>query len=422
MVSDTHRYPASAVVQRVFLGSAPAYVCVGCRLPFLRPNADAELWRRAVRCGVISDAESVDFYQNTPTRRCYSSEEDRDANGAALRACLDCFNATERTASTKRFGHNCRSLQHSQVSTDKPATARPGPACLLYLWGINEAEGQRRLSPIERKKVCSACKSLAERFSRNAAPFPTPPHGPPRVASVSAPPVIGEAAAAFSSTPLPAAGATPLAISAVIAFSIKPDSDTVPELFSAFLRRTGGTELAERFPNGVTRVYRRVVTTRKSVVRPRQERRRWAMAVASVRRLFPSIDADALASTMRVVCGVARATGGVAVAPYHRPSERQQVEFKVANRISGVTWTRVRVFLGGAASGLASREVLRRASDLAAAEDRNRVTTTADAAFLVSPRGAVQALLDDIVSSQNFLECPVSDGVSSTPARDCASG
>jgi len=146
------------------------------------------------------------------------------------------------------------------------------------------------------------------------------------------------------------------------------------------------------------------------------------MAVATVRRLFPSIDADALASTMRVVYGVARATGGVAVAPYHRLSERQQLEFKVANRISGVTWTRVRAFLGGAASGLASREVLRRASDLAAAEDHNRVTTTADGAFLFSPRGAVKALMDEIVSSQHFLECPVSDGVSSTPARDCASG
>jgi len=87
-----------------------------------------------------------------------------------------------------------------------------------------------------------------------------------------------------------------------------------------------------------------------------------------------------------------------------------------------VTWTRVRAFLGGAASVLASREVLRRASDLAASEDRNRVTTMADGAFLVISRAAVQALLDDIVSSQHFLECPVSDGVSSAPARDCASG
>jgi len=98
-----------------------------------------ELWRRAVCCGVISDAESVEFCKSTPTRRCYSSEEDRDANGVALRTCLDCFNATGRTASTKRFGHKCRSLQHSQFSADKPDTARPGPACLPYLWGINEA-------------------------------------------------------------------------------------------------------------------------------------------------------------------------------------------------------------------------------------------------------------------------------------------
>lgn len=90
----------------------------------------------------------------------------------------------------------------------------------------------------------------------------------------------------------------------------------------------------------------------------------------------------------------------------------------MANRVSGVTWTRVRAFLGGSARVLASRVVLLRA----AAEDRNRVTTSADGAFLVRPRGTVQALLDDIVSNQHFWECPVSDGVSSAHARDCVSG
>jgi len=278
-----------------------------------------------------------------------------------------------------------------------------------------------RVTPV-RGFPPQACKSLAKRHNRNAAPFPTPPQFPPRVASVSAPLVIGEAAAAFSWPPLSAPAATPLAISAVTGFSIKPDSGTVPELFSAFVGRTGGTGLVARFPNGVTRVYRRVATTRQAVVGPRQERQCRAMAMESVWRLFPSIDAAALASTMRVVCGVARATGGVPVAPYFRFSARQQLELMVANRIIGVTWTRVRAFLGGAASGLASREVLRRASDWSAAEDRDRVTTTADRAFLVTPRAAVQALRDDIVSSQHFLECPASDGVSSAPARDCASG
>jgi len=76
----------------------------------------------------------------------------------------------------------------------------------------------------------------------------------------------------------------------------------------------------------------------------------------------------------------------------------------VANRISGVTWTRIRAFLGGASSGLASWEALRRDSDLAAREERNRVTTSAAGAFLLSPRAAVQAFLDDIVLSQRFLE------------------
>jgi len=93
---ELNRYPASALVQRVFMGRGPAYVCVTCGQPFLRPNADAELWRRAVCSGVISDAESVLFCTSVPTWKCYSVDEDEDNNGVCLRLCIVCCPRGER--------------------------------------------------------------------------------------------------------------------------------------------------------------------------------------------------------------------------------------------------------------------------------------------------------------------------------------
>ena len=51
------RYEASATLQRVFIRTGPASVCVSCSSPYLRPGGDADLWRRVVRSGVIDDAE-----------------------------------------------------------------------------------------------------------------------------------------------------------------------------------------------------------------------------------------------------------------------------------------------------------------------------------------------------------------------------
>jgi len=365
--------------------------------------------------GVISDVESVQFCTSVPTRKCYSVDENEDNNGVCLRVCIVCFPRGERT-SGKRVGRLCLSLLHPDVSTDKPAAALPGPACLPFLWGSNEAKLQRGLPPNQRKKVCAACKSRAEALSRNVAP-PSPSQAHFNAVEDSAPPAPADTTPVRPSPPLTAGPDTSLVISPLSGFSVEPDSSTVPALLGAFVRRTGGDELVTRFPNGRQRVYRRVVTGRKVEVGSRQNRRRRAVAAATIQPLFPVAEATDMDGPMRIICGAARTTGA-GVAPFHSLSVRQQLEFKVANRISGVTWTRIRAFLGGASSGLASREALRRDTDLAAGEERNRVTTSAAGAFLLSPRAAVQALLDDIVRSERFLECPVSEEWRSSRGRE----
>jgi len=306
------------------------------------------------------------------------------------------------------------------VSTDKPAAAIPGPACLPFSWGSKDAELQHGLPPKQRTKVCAACKSRAEALSRNVPP---PSRSQVHVDAVedSAPPAPAETTPVRPSSPRTAGPDTALVISPLSGFSVEPDSSTVPALLGAFVRGAGGDELVTRFSNGRKRVYRRVVTSRKAEVGCRQSRRRRAVAAATVRPLFPAADAAAIAAPMRIICGAARTTG-VGVALFQSLSVRQQLECKVANRISGVTLKRIRAFLGGATSGLASREALRRDSDLAAGEERNRVTTSAAGAFLVSPRAAVQALLDDIVRSEGFLECPVSEEWRSSRGREPAPG
>jgi len=346
-------------------------------------------------------------------------DEDEDNNGVCLRLCIVCFPRRERISS-KRVGRLCLSLLHPEVSTDKPAAAIPGPACLPFSWDSKDAELQHGLPPKQRTKFCAACKSRAEALGRNVPP-PSPSQVHVDAVEDSAPPAPAETTPVRPSSPRTAGPDTALVISPLSGFSVEPDSSTVPALLGAFVRGAGGDELVTRFSNGRKRVYRRVVTSRKAELGCRQSRRRRAVAAATVRLIFPAADAAAIAAPMRIICGAARTTG-VGVAPFPSLSVRQQLEFKVANRISGVTLTRIRAFLGGATSGLASREALRRDSDLAAGEERNRVTTSAAGAFLVSPRAAVQALLDDIVRSERFLECPVSEEWRSSRGREPAPG
>ena len=395
------------------------YVCVTCGQPFERPNADAELWQRAVCSGVISDADSVQFCTSVPTRKCASVDEDEENNGVSLRLYIVCFPRGDFTSS-KRVGRLCLSFLPPDVSTDNPASAVPGPACLPFFWGNNDATLQRGLPPKQRTKFCAACKSGAEALSRSVDP---PSRYQVHVDAVvdAAPPAPVETTPVRPSSPWTAGPDTSYFISRLPGFSVEPDSSTVPTLLGAFLRRAGADELMTCISNGGKRVYRRVVTIRKAEVGCPQSHRRRVVAAAPIRPLFPEADAASIAAPMRIVCGAARTTG-VRVAPFQSLSVRQQLEFKVANRISGVTWTRMRALLGGATSWLSSREALRRDSDLAAGEERNGVRTFSGTAFSVSPRAAVQALLDVNVRSERFIECPVSQEWRSSRGRETSAG
>jgi len=147
------RYEASAVVQRVFIGRAPAYVCVLCTSPFLKPGDGADLWRRAVRFSVIDDAETIEFYKSVPERKC-AVRQGVDTNETCLGVCLTCYHASPPVG--KRVASHCLSLLHSEVKTDTAASSLPGPACLPILWGTKKGEEQTRLRRAEREKVCAA--------------------------------------------------------------------------------------------------------------------------------------------------------------------------------------------------------------------------------------------------------------------------
>eukprot|EP00170_Pyropia_yezoensis_P001213 contig_5394_g1217 len=84
-----------------------------------------------------------------------------------------------------------------------------------------------------------------------------------------------------------------------------------------------------------------------------------------------------------------------------------QSQFILDNSMSRTLWQRVRSLLGGPASGLASRELLRLDLRTAQAEARNLVMSDGQGAFLVTPRAAVQGLLDDLLAVGQFLERPL---------------
>ncbi|OSX75805.1 hypothetical protein BU14_0219s0005 [Porphyra umbilicalis] len=58
---------------------------------------------------------------------------------------------------------------------------------------------------------------------------------------------------------------------------------------------------------------------------------------------------------------------------------------------------------------MATGQTLRAASAVASAEPANDVSTTGNGTFLVSPRAAVQAMVDNLVANEEFLERPTRD-------------
>jgi len=195
--------------------------------------------------------------------------------------------------------------------------------------------------------------------------------------------------------------------------AVAPDAGCVEELMHAHLRRTRPEKICTVFSSGRTRTDQRIPTSLKSVVGPRHAWRRRAMAAGVVSTIMQA-DPSAVAAAMETIQRRARARGGVTVAPWLSLSVREQLQFKVSNRISGVTWGRFRALLAGGGKSLASLHALRTEAAAAFGEARHAVTNNDQGAFLVSLRAAVQARLDDLVASGEFLECPIQEPESHT--------
>ena len=323
------RYEASATLQRVFIRTGPAYVCVSCSSPYLRPGGDADLWRRAVGCGVIDDAESIEAFKTLGVRKCAVTEGE-DANGTVLGWCLPCYWACRHSAcrppARKRLGAQCHSLLHSLVKTDAAASSVPRPACLPFLWVPEKHDVQARLPPSGREKVCPACKTAAELRSRAVR------HPPTRVsASVGGVSVPPAATAVMQQGDLPR-------------IAVAADASSVEGLMHAHLRRTRPNNITTVSSNGRTRTYVMIPTAIKSVVGPRHSRRRRAMTAGVVTRITQA-DPSAVAAAIATIQSQAKSRGGLAVAPWSSLSVREQLQFMVSNRISGVTWGRFRALV-----------------------------------------------------------------------------
>jgi len=175
------RYEASAVVQRVFTGSAPVHVCVSCTSLFLKPDGGADLWRQAVRFGVIDDAETIEFYKSVPERKC-AVRQIVDTNGTCLGVCLTCCHASPTVC--QRVASQCLSLFHSEINTDTAASSLPGPACLRFLWGTKKGEEQARLRRAERERFALRARrppnTAVARFGSHRPAFPPPLAARPR--------------------------------------------------------------------------------------------------------------------------------------------------------------------------------------------------------------------------------------------------
>jgi len=143
----------------------------------------------------------------------------------------------------------------------------------------------------------------------------------------------------------------------------------------------------------------------KSVVDPRHNRRRRAKATGAA-SLAISADPSTVTAAISPILRRAKEHGDGTVASLRSLSVQEPLRFKVSNRISGVTWSRFRAFLEPAVSGMATVPTLRAASAVASGEAANTVSTSDYGAFLVSPRAAVQGMVDDLVASGTFLERP----------------
>lgn len=99
-------------------------MCVSFAFPYLKPGGDSESWRRAVRCGIIKYAESIELLKTMGVRK-YAMRDGENVNGTVLRLCLPRYEACCPQA-RKGFVAQCHSLLHPSRKGEYHGVFRPG--------------------------------------------------------------------------------------------------------------------------------------------------------------------------------------------------------------------------------------------------------------------------------------------------------
>lgn len=407
-LSPAHSKRASLLVLNAFPNPPLAYVCSGCTSPFLRDCRSARLWRDAVETGLNDDDAAVRLVAAAPLRKC-SVAKGADPFGVPLGTCQKCFGKDRRTVTrdqgTSESGMATSILGGAAVAARADSLGGPphaGPSFSIVSlpgWCVPA-------TPFSVVRLPGWCVP-ATPFSVARLPgWSVLPWSPAIVGSKSRQALHG--ANVEPTGPVGPVVAAALRKAHLSYSSLGAEClPLVAALLQRHLAETRPDQLQVTYDNGRTRTYVRVPMPLKTVVQPRQARRRAflaAMAVGQISRLDPGLLSAAVAD----VCRRATQSGGVAVVPSTATLAvlpvRQQTQFILDNNISGALWQRVRLFLGGPASGLASRESLR--ADLLRAQvlPQNQVTTNGQGAFLVSLRAAVQGMIDDLASRGEFIE------------------
>jgi len=181
---------------------------------------------------------------------------------------------------------------------------------------------------------------------------------------------------------------------------------SIVAIVSAHLVAEKPQTLRARSTNGRDLLYTRQTVSVKAVVGPRHARRPSLEESLATRALCR----DNEEAMERVLGDVSRQTRDariLAVVPSAAIAAlptRLQTQFVVANSISYETWQRIRRFMGGPRSGLASAAVMRADGRAAFSEARHRVTSSALGATLASPRAAVEAMVADLVARNQFID------------------
>jgi len=336
--------------------------------------------------------------------------------------------------------HDCRSARHGSGPPAK-ACYRESVGILPWLWGPEKAAAQLGLVPTQREKVCSRCRTACERARRKGAPpvsslTPAPPSPPSFVAPIplsaptfsvpiptSTPPTSGLDLLAKAADECrdgqsrsdtgrtgasiqPVASCGHLARVALQPLSVAPDIAMLHTRMVDHLRATKPRSISFAFKNGVTRQYVSSPMARLPFVQKRQLNRRAAHAAALLAAAAKT-NAATHRRNVQALFAHAQRRNGVCVVPMHGRevlSPELQARLVTKAKLSRSQWSQVRHALGGKASGLVSREVVRKKARTMAGEASRQVTTDDGGARLVSARAALQCLVADLIRVGLFVE------------------